>query len=314
MYHAFDAGIDTIERIIAEETIACDFQRAGKLKLASKPAHMAGIARNFDALHRLADPDTALLSRADLRDHIGSDRFHGAMLQRKSAVMHMGRFVTGLAQAAARHGAEIFEHAPVTVCAPDKGGHRLTTPRGQITAAKVVLATGAYTTGDFPWFRRRIIPVGSYLIATRPLSDAEIAATLPGNRTCVTSMHVGNYFRLSPDKRLIFGGRARFSARSDPRADARSGAILQAALRNIFPHLEGIGVDYCWGGMVDMTADRLPRMGQKDGIHYAMGYSGHGAQIATHMGDCLLYTSDAADDLTRVDLGGRRLIKKKKKT
>ena len=102
LYRAFDAGIDTIEAIVAEEGIDCAFRRAGKLKLASKPGHMEGIARNFQAIHDEVDPDTALLTRADLRDEIGSDAFHGAMLQKKSAMMHMGRFVTGLAEAAAR--------------------------------------------------------------------------------------------------------------------------------------------------------------------------------------------------------------------
>ena len=175
--------------------------------------------------------------------------------------------------------------APVTTCVPDTKGHRLTTPSGTITARKVLLATGAYTTPNFHWFRRRIIPVGSFIVATRALTEEEVSETLPGERTCVTSMNVGNYFRLSPDRRLIFGGRARFSARSDQRSDAKSGKVLRAAMTNIFPHLAEIEIDYCWGGMVDMTKDRYPRAGQVDGIYYAMGYSGHGAQIATHLGE-----------------------------
>ena len=285
MYHAFDAGIDTLERIIDEEGIACDFRRSGKLKLASKPRHMAAIARDFAAIHRLADPDTALLSRADLRGEIGSDAFHGAMLQNKSAMMHIGRFIDGLAAAAARHGAEIRQRCPVTACVAAPPGHRLTTPQGEISAREVLLATGAYTTRPFTWFRRRIMPVGSFVIATRPLSDAEAAATLPGNRTYVTSMNIGNYFRLAPDRRLIFGGRARFSARADRASDAQSGAILRRAMVALFPHLAAVEIDYCWGGLVDMTQDRLPRAGHANGLYYAMGYSGHGAQIAVHMGE-----------------------------
>ncbi len=105
MYRAFDTGIETIQRLIAEEGIDCDFRIAGKLKLASKPQHMEGLARNFEAIHREVDPDTALLSRADLSREIGSDLFHGALLSKKSAMMHMGRFVNGLATAAARRGA-----------------------------------------------------------------------------------------------------------------------------------------------------------------------------------------------------------------
>jgi glycine/D-amino acid oxidase-like deaminating enzyme len=126
--------------------------------------------------------------------------------------------------------------------------------------------------------------VGSFIVATRPLTDAEVASAMPGNRTCVNTMNIGNYWRLSPDNRLIFGGRARFSATSDQRSDARSGAILRESLARIFPQLSGVEIDYCWGGLVDITKDRYPRAGYHDGIWYAMGYSGHGAQLSTHLG------------------------------
>jgi glycine/D-amino acid oxidase-like deaminating enzyme len=106
---------------------------------------------------------------------------------------------------------------------------------------------------------------------------------MPGGRTLTTSKYVGNYFRLSPDNRLIFGGRARF-AMSNPQSDAKSGRVLEAALAEVFPQLAGVGIDYCWGGLVDMTADRLPRAGEHQGMHYAVGYSGHGVQMSVHMG------------------------------
>lgn len=283
LYQAIDASIDAIEALIAEEGIDCNFRRAGKLKLASKPQHFGSIARNFEAVHAEVDADTALLSPSDLKAEVGSP-FHGAMLFKKSAMMHMGRYAAGLADAAVRHGAVIYEAAPVTSRIQEKGKHRLVTPRGEITADNVLVATGAYTTPNFGYFRRRIISVGSFLIATRPLTADEVASVMPGNRTCVTSMNIGNYFRLSPDNRLLFGGRARFSATSDHRSDAKSGAILKAGLAEIFPQLAGVDVDYCWGGLVDMTKDRYPRAGYHDGAWYAMGYSGHGAQLSTHLG------------------------------
>jgi glycine/D-amino acid oxidase-like deaminating enzyme len=283
LYRALDDSVDTIQTLVAEEGIDCNFRRAGKLKLASKLRHFESIARNFEALHAEVDPDTALLSADDLRSEIGSP-FHGAMLSKKSAMMHMGRYVAGLATAAARHGAVIYENAAVTDRKQVGNKHEITTSRGRISADNVLVATGAYTTPNFGYFRRRIISVGSFIIATRPLSDAEIAATMPGNRTCVTSMNIGNYFRLSPDNRLIFGGRARFSATSDQRSDAKSGLILQASLATIFPQLAKVEIDYCWGGLVDMTKDRFPRAGYHDGVWYAMGYSGHGAQLSTQLG------------------------------
>ena len=283
LYHALDDSIDTIEALIAEEGIDCNFRRSGKLKLASKPKHFEAIARNFEALNKECDPDTALLSPEELKKEVGSP-FYGAMLSKKSAMMHMGRYVAGLATAAARHGATIFEGTTVTEHRETNGIHALQTSRGSVTAANVVMATGAYTTQNFTWFRRRIIAVGSFLIATRPLTDTEVAAVMPGNRTCVNTMNIGNYWRLAPDNRLIFGGRARFSATSDQRSDEKSGAILRESMERIFPQLKGVEIDYCWGGLVDMTADRYPRAGFHDGLWYAMGYSGHGAQLSTHLG------------------------------
>ncbi|WP_372802293.1 NAD(P)/FAD-dependent oxidoreductase [Paracoccus seriniphilus] len=287
LYHAFDAGIETLIRIIDEEGIDCNFRRSGKLKLASKPGHIDAMRRNFEAVNREADPETEWLERGALHDEVRSDSFHAGMLQRRSAMMHMGRFVVGLADAAVRHGAVIHEGATVTTRQKQGAGWRLTTTKGKVTAGQVLLATGAYTDDAFPWFRRRIVPVGSFIIATRPLTETEIAASVPGDRTFVNSMNIGNYFRLTPDRRLIWGGRARFSARSDQRSDSKSGAVLRASLAATLPQLADVGIDYCWGGMVDMTADRFPRAGQADGLWYSMGYSGHGAQIATHMGEIM---------------------------
>lgn len=296
LYKAFDDSIDTIERIVTQENINCSFRRSGKLKLASKPAHFTTLERNFEAIHRDVDSDTALLQRDALSGEVGSDNFHGAMLSKKSAMMHMGRYVTGLATAATRNGAVIYENTPVSERKKINDKHQIVTPYGNVTADNVILATGAYTTDSFSYFRKRIIPVGSFIIATRRLTESEIAATMPGNRTYVTSMNIGNYFRLAPDNRMIFGGRARFSTTSDQRSDAKSGTTLRENLIKIFPHLDNIEIDYCWGGLVDMTQDRYPRAGFAEGVWYAMGYSGHGAQMSTQMGiylaDCILGRGD----------------------
>lgn len=283
LYRAFDDAVDTVERIVAEQQITCDFHRAGKIKLAAKPAHYESMARGFDLLHREADPDTELLPASRVREEIGSDIFHGALIYRRSAQMHMGRFGKGLADAAVRYGARIYEGARVTGLQRLAGhAHRLTTPRGVIEAGQVLLATGA--SPDGPWFfRRRIIPVGSFIIATAPLSAAQIEAIMPTRRTATTTKNIGNYFRIAPDGRLIFGGRARF-ALSSPTSDLKSGEVLRTQLRATFPQIADIGIDYCWGGEVDMTADRLPRAGEQDGLFYAMGMSGHGAQMSVHLG------------------------------
>ncbi|HWK47989.1 MAG TPA: FAD-binding oxidoreductase [Stellaceae bacterium] len=287
LYHAFDAGVDTVERIVAEEAIDCDFRRCGKIKLAAKPAHYDHIAHGFDLLHREADPDTRLVPPDRIRDEIGSDSFHGGLLYPKSAQMHMGRFGAGLATAAARHGARIFEGTPVTGLTRYTGSaYRVTTPRGSIEADSVLVATGPSRRGPFFFFRRRVIPIGSFIVATEPLAPEQLDSIMPTRRNATTTLNVGNYFRIAPDNRLIFGGRARF-ALSNPTSDVKSGRVLEAKMRETFPQLAGIRLDYCWGGVVDMTADRLPRAGEHDGLLYAMGYSGHGTQMSVHMGQCM---------------------------
>ncbi len=153
-------------------------------------------------------------------------------------------------------------------------------------AGQVLLATGACQHGDLGWYRRRIVPVGSFVIATEVLPQALIDQLLPQRRAYVTSRIIGNYFRLTPDNRLLFGGRARF-AMSDSVSDVKSGKVLQAAMLNMFPQLADVKIDYCWGGLVDMTSDRLPRAGQQGGVFHSMGYSGHGVQMSVHMGQVM---------------------------
>jgi glycine/D-amino acid oxidase-like deaminating enzyme len=286
LYHAYDAAVDTVERIVEQEQIRCDFRRCGKIKLAAKPAHYEAIARGFDLLHREADAATALVPRESIRNEVGSDVYFGGLLYPRSAQMHMGRFGAGLADAAVRQGARVFEDAAVTSLARTRAVHRVTTTRGSVEAKQVLLATGASQRGPFFHFRRRIIPIGSFIIATEPLSDAQVHSIMPTRRNATTSLNIGNYFRISPDNRLIWGGRARF-ALSSPNSDAKSGRILEAQLHAAFPQLVGVGIAYCWGGIVDMTEDRLPRAGEREGIHYAMGYSGHGAQMSVHMGQMM---------------------------
>ena len=288
LYHAYDASIDLIEQLIEEENIDCNFRRSGKLKLASKPVHVDGMKAACALIHKEADSDVVFLDQADLAGEISSTAAYAGMLYPKSAMMHMGRYMHGLATAVTCHGGDVVENAPATAMHRDGDSWQLSTAKGQLTARNIIVATGAYSgqfaSKQFRYFSRRIIPVGSYIIATRPLTDAEIAVTVPGNRTYVTSLNVGHYFRLSPDNRLIFGGRAQFSSKSDATSDAASAKILRQALAQMFPALAGVEVDYCFGGLVDMTQDRLPRAGQVDGKYYAMGYSGHGAQMSNQMG------------------------------
>jgi glycine/D-amino acid oxidase-like deaminating enzyme len=282
-YREHTLAVDAVEAIVQGEGIDCDFHRPGRMKLAAKPEHYAGIARAYERLKAEVDPDVELVPPERIGEEVGSKAFYGGMIQTRSAQLHVGRFGVGLAEAAARRGAKVHEHAPVTRIDRLAGGRRrLTTPRGAVEADQVFIASGATT--PFGWFRRRIVPVGSFIIVTEPLDKAVLDGLLPNRRNYVTSKIIGNYFRTTPDDRLLFGGRARF-AMSNPTSDAKSGEVLRAGMSEVFPELAKVRVDYCWGGLVDMTADRLPRAGVNYGVFYAMGFSGHGVQMSVRTGE-----------------------------
>ena len=297
LYRSFDAAVDTVERIIGEENIDCDFKRTGKLKLAAKPKHYDKLARSQELMARDADPDTYMVTREGLADELGADCYFGGMIFKKSAGMHMGKFVHGLAEAAARRGVRIYERTPLTGLKRLAGhSHEVSTPAGRVTGAQVLMATGTSSVGPLGWFRRRIVPVGAFIIVTEPLPVELLDRLLPRRRMATDTKNLVNYFRVTPDNRLLFGGRARFAA-SNPQSDAKSGVILRRAMIETFPMLADARIDYCWGGMVDMTRDRLPRAGEHDGLYYSMGYSGHGTQMSTYMGTIMAQVLDGKPDL-----------------
>jgi len=286
-YLAHCDAVDTVERIAAENAIDCDFRRCGRAKLAAKPEHFAKLAAAYEILVREVDPAVELVGPERIGEEVGSAAFHGALIQQTSAQLHVGRFGRGMAERAAALGAAIWERAPVTDLAREAAGWKVATPRGSLHARQVLVATGGASPGrPFAWFRRRIVSVGSFAIATAPLAPALVEQLFPRRRNYVTSRIIGNYFRLTADDRLIFGGRAQF-ALSDPATDLRGAAILEQAMAAMFPGLAGTPIAHRWGGTIDLTADRLPRAGEHEGLFYAMGYSGHGVQMATHMGQCM---------------------------
>ncbi|MDN3520469.1 NAD(P)/FAD-dependent oxidoreductase [Halomonas ramblicola] len=281
---AYNDAIDTVERLVNEEGIDCDFKRVGKLNLAYKPSHYERLARNHELMAKHAGQETILVPKAEIRNEVGSDYYHGAMVDPLGAGLHVGRFVRGLAASARARGARIHQNTPVTnIRRLDGHKHELETPNGTIRADQVLLATGSKTGRPFPFFRQRIVPVGSYIIATEPLSEEVCNELMPTRRMASDSKNLLFYFRITPDNRLLFGGRARFTS-ADPQADQTSGRILEKAMREVFPQLARTRIDYCWGGLVDATADKMPRAGVREGLYYTMGYSGHGVQMSTHMG------------------------------
>ena len=284
-------AIDTVERLVGEEGIDCHFARSGKLNLAAKPAHYEGLARTHEALAEVGY-ETRLIPREALGAELASERYFGGMADPRGAGLHVGKFSQGLARAAHRAGARICEGTSVTglkrlggqrheisVSAKARNG----AGRSSLVADQVLLATGSTTGAAFPDYRRRIVPVGSFIVVTEPLGAERARQLMPTRRMASDSRHLLYYFRITPDERLLFGGRAQF-ALSTPDAERSSGRILERGMVEVFPQLAGTRVDYCWGGLVDMTLDRMPRAGERDGLFYSMGYSGHGVQMSTHMG------------------------------
>jgi len=286
-YQFYNQAVDSVESLVRNEKIECDFRRAGKIKLAAKPEHFDKLVKTHEALTKEVDPGAKLLDATALQQEISSDKFYGGLLTPNGAQLHVGKMVYGLASRCIEKGVAIFQHQPVVKL--DKKGPQqwmVHTPEQTIVAKTVLIATGGSGPGPFSWFRRRIVPVGSFAVTTEPLDEQLCASLFPGNRSYVTSKNIGNYFRLTPDRRLLFGGRARFAV-SNQRSDLKSGEILRQSLHEMFPQLANTRIDYCWGGTVDMSADRLPKVGEHDGLFYAMGYSGHGVQMALHMGNVM---------------------------
>jgi glycine/D-amino acid oxidase-like deaminating enzyme len=285
MYLSYNEAIDTVEKLVTEEGIDADFARTGKLKLACKPAHYERLARTHEALAELIGYETILVPRERMREELGSDYYHGGMADPQAAGLHVGKFVRGLAAVAERLGVRIHEKAPVTAVRRIGDGyqHDVTTPSGTIRADQVLVATSGYTAAPFRWLRNRIVPVGSFIIATEPLPEDVVDELMPTRRMASDSRNILYYFRITPDNRLLFGGRARF-AMSNPQSDAKSGRILRRGMVSVFPQLADARIDYCWGGLVDLSRDQMVHAGERDGLFHSVGYSGHGVQMATYMG------------------------------
>ena len=273
-------GIAFLRDLIQQEDIACDFVPCGAITLAAKPGHVPALAESGRFLRERLGYQTELLTRAELAREIGSARYHGGLLDPGGCSLQPAKYVAGLAQAAARAGACLVEEAEVTRIRRDRGRFEVTTSKGVIRAREVLAATNGYTPRSLPGLRRRVIPIGSYQIATEPLDPALGRRLVPHGRVFSDTKNLLYYFRLSPDGRMVFGGRASFT----PTSHTRSAAILRAGMREVFPELADSPIDYTWSGKVAYPIDHLPHAGRLQGVHYAMGYCGHGVALATYLG------------------------------
>jgi glycine/D-amino acid oxidase-like deaminating enzyme len=281
-------AINYVEQAIRSEGIACDFRRCGHIELAYKPSHVAGLEKEAELLQTQFRHPVRLVDKAGLSEEIGSPLYHGGLVDEASASVNPAQYVIGLAQAAERAGAGLFERVRVTEIAKSTDGHfTLATSQGTLRADHVLIATNGYTDRLTAWLQRRIIPIGSYIIATEPL-PAEVAARLsPKRRMMFDTKHFLYYFRLSADNRLIFGGRAGFMPET-PNTVRESAAILRRGMLEVYPELGEVSIAYAWGGTLGFTFDLLPHAGQTpEGLHYALGCGGHGVAMLSYLGACV---------------------------
>lgn len=300
LYAASVRSIDHVERLVREESVDCGFRRFGHLELACKPSHYAAFARSAERLDRDFASVVRLVPRSALAAEIASDRYHGALLDERSAGLNPASFVLGLASAARRAGALLLSRTAVEGLSRSDGGDRrfvLNAGGRTIESSAVIVASGAYTDGVAPSLRSRVIPLGSYVIATERLGGEEARALLPRGRMVFDSRHFLHYYRLTPDDRLLFGGRAAFFPETSATV-GESAEILRRDMVGVFPQLADAAVDYAWGGTLDFTYDLLPHVGEVDGARFALGYAGHGVAMATYLGSMLgsAAAGDRSDD------------------
>jgi glycine/D-amino acid oxidase-like deaminating enzyme len=276
-------AIKYVESLIAEEGINCDFVRCGALSLAAKPSHIPALEASSRFLREQLDYPAEVLGRADLVREIGSTRYHGGLLDPEACSVQPAKYVRGLAAAAERAGAHLQERAQVRGLRRVSGKFEIVTSAGVLRAGEVLAATNGYTPAALSALRRRVIPIGSYQIATAPLAPELAQRLVPRARVFSDTKHLLYYFRLSPDRRMVFGGRATFT----PIGIRRSAAILQAGMREVFPELAGAQVEFAWSGKVAYPLDHLPHAGVLGGVHYAMGYCGHGVALASYLGNLM---------------------------
>lgn len=275
-------SIDTVEQTVKEENIDCGFARCGHLLAANQPKHFDALQKEVEFMEKEFNHHLRLIPKENQRDEIGSDLYYGALLDECSGGLNPAQYVTGLACAAERAGATL--HARARVDKLRRSGNRFTleTERGAVSAESIFVATSGYTGTVIKSLQKKIIPIGSFIIATEKLPDELARELSPQNRMIFDYKHYLNYFRLW-DNRMIFGGRAAFFPETSATIQ-RSAEILNREMIRVYPQLKDVKVEYVWGGTLDFAFDMMMHVGEVDGIYYSLGYAGHGVAMATHSG------------------------------
>ncbi|WP_110665623.1 NAD(P)/FAD-dependent oxidoreductase [Salinicola halophilus] len=276
-------AVDLTERLIARHDIPCDL-RHGYVHAAVKPRHAKAMQAHTERMAKIYGyTGERWLDRDALRDHVRTDAYLGGLFDAAGGHLHPLNYTLGLARAAERAGATLLARSPVTRV--ERGDvTRVMTASGCVRCNAVVVACNAYLNGLVPQLDGRIMRVSNYIIATEPLDAALASRILPSDPAVSDANFVLDYYRLSADRRLLYGGEVSYSGR-EPRALDRR---MREKMSALFPALTGTRIDYRWGGDVGITLNRAPDFGRLgDTLYYAHGYSGHGMALAGLAG-CLL--------------------------
>jgi len=295
-------GLEAVEMVrqrVKKYAIDCDLTW-GYCDLATKPRHLDGFEEDLEDLHSLGYRHELRLVPGDqMHEVVGSERYLGGLVDMGSGHLHPLNLALGEAAAAQALGVRLFEHSTVTHI--DYGPEvRVHTTQGTVRASNLVLGCNAYLNGLNPELGGKVLPAGSYIIASEPLSEALAQELLPQNMAVCDQRVALDYFRLSADRRLLFGGACHYSGR-DPKDIT---AYMRPKMLEVFPQLAEVRIDYQWGGMIGIGANRLPQIGRlKDqpNVFYAQAYSGHGLN-ATHLAGKLLAEAITGQQSSGFDL------------
>ncbi|HTQ36320.1 MAG TPA: FAD-binding oxidoreductase [Steroidobacteraceae bacterium] len=270
-------ALSLLRELIAAHGIACDYV-AGQMHVAIKPRQAAELQQwHHDLLERYGYRSVQLLGAAATRHLVASERYVAGLLDSNSGHLHPLKYVRGLAAAAERAGAVLHENSRVLRHVRRDGRLLLLTAQGELSCRHIVYAGNAWLGGTVPRLSRRIMPVGTYIIATEPLGESRAAELLPGNTAVSDINWVLDYFRRSADHRLLFGGRVSYSGLHL----ADIARATRARMVQVFPQLRDARIDHAWGGYVDITLNRAPDFGRLEPeVYYLQGFSGHGIALA----------------------------------
>nr|WP_299240365.1 FAD-binding oxidoreductase [uncultured Halomonas sp.] len=275
-------GNRIIRERIKRYDIQCDLKE-GNLFAACNAKQMKGLVEHKALWERFGNDQLELLEGQAYQREIGSKRYAGALLDHSGGHMHPLNLVLGQAAAFESLGGVIYEQTPVTDIAQGEPV-RLTTPQGSVIAERVVLAGNAYMKGLMPSLEGKSMPASTQVITTEPLSEEQARDILPNDRAVEDCNYLLDYYRLSGDRRLIYGGGVSYGGQ-DPVSIEN---VIRPKLEMTFPQLKGVKIDYAWSGNFLLTLNRLPQFGRiNDNVYYAQGYSGHGV-TCTHLAGRLI--------------------------